>query len=107
MYEPPKAEILNKTTSQTAKTPILAYLLAVISGLFVTFGILVFVAFSHLFIGHWIISAPLPVRWAIPPVAIGLGVVSAWQSLLRAKRKANEKLEKQLAKERAETSSPQ
>ena len=66
--------------------------MALISCGFVTFGVMIFVAFSHLFFGEWASSAPRPVLAAIPVGAIGLGILSAWQSLRQAKRKANERL---------------
>jgi hypothetical protein len=67
---------------------VLAYILAVISGLFVTLGVMIVVAFSHLLLGDWASTAPRPVLVVIPFGAIGLGVLSAWQSLRQAKQKA-------------------
>ena len=66
--------------------------MAIVSGVFVTFGVMIFVAFSHLFFGEWVPSAPRPVRAAIPIVAIGLGILSAWRAVVSAKRNALEKL---------------
>ncbi len=76
--------------STPAAVPVSAYVMALISGVFVTFGVMICVAFSHLFFGEWVPSAPRPVLAAIPVVAIGLGIMSAWQSVRQAKRKAIE-----------------
>jgi hypothetical protein len=74
------------------KIPITAYVLAVISGLFVTFGTMIFVAFSHIFFGDWAAKAPRPLIVAIPFGALGLGILSGWQSLRQAKKKVMEKV---------------
>ena len=75
----------------TVRVTVGTYLLAVISGVFVTFGAMLFFAFSHLFFGNWVPNAPKPILATIPWIAIGLGVLSAWRSIVIAKRKLVEK----------------
>ncbi|WP_435007750.1 hypothetical protein P12x_005015 [Tundrisphaera lichenicola] len=85
-FQAPQAPIARPAA--TGRIPISAYILAVISGVFVTVGSMIAVAFSHLFFGDWITRAPRIAVLAIPYLAIGLGILSAWQSLRQAKRKA-------------------
>jgi hypothetical protein len=85
-YEPPQTAITPNPAP--GKVPVSAYIMAVISGVFVTFGVMIISAFSHLFVGDLIRTAPKPVIMSIPFVAIGLGFLSGWQSIRHAKRKA-------------------
>jgi hypothetical protein len=85
-YQPPEAEISPITSSP--KVPVSAYIMAVISGVFVTFGVMFLAAFSHLFVGDMLSTAPKPVLMAIPYIAIGLGILTVWQTIRQAKRKA-------------------
>jgi hypothetical protein len=85
-YDPPQSPIAPIPARD--RVPISAYIMAVISGLFVAFGVMFFVAFSHLFVGDLISSAPRPVLMAIPFLAIGLGLLTAWQTIRQARRKA-------------------
>ena len=85
-YQPPEAAIV--PISMSAKVPISAYILAVISGMFVAFGVMFLAAFSHLLVGDLLSSAPKPVLMAIPYIAIVLGILTAWQTVRQAKRKA-------------------
>jgi hypothetical protein len=87
-YQPPEAAI-NPIPTQP-RVPISAYIMAVISGAFVTFGVIFLAAFSHLFVGDLLSTAPKPVLMAIPFVAIGLGILTAWQTIIQARRKAIE-----------------
>jgi hypothetical protein len=77
--------------SGVAKLSIGSYLLALISGLFVTFGVMLVVAFSSVLVGDWASSLPRPMLAMIPVGAIGLGFLSAWQSLRQARRKVEKK----------------
>jgi hypothetical protein len=85
-YEPPQADITPNPVR--GKVPVSAYVMAVISGAFVTFGVVMVAAFSHLFVGDLLKTAPRPVIMSIPYIAIGLGLLSGWQSIRQAKRKA-------------------
>ena len=76
-----------KTQSATPKLGFGAYVMALISAAFVTFGVILVVGFSHLFVGDWVESAPVWVSYCISLVAIGLGLLSGWQSLQKSKKK--------------------
>lgn len=73
------------------KMPISAYLTAVVSAVFVTFGSFIAIVFSSVIVGEWIPSLPTLVQFAIPFFAMALGLLSGWQSLRQAKRKAIKK----------------
>ena len=91
-YQPPDAPLA--ADPRQGKVPISAYFLAVISGLFVTFGVIIVAAFSPMFLGDWTQTAPPLVVAAIPFSAVALGILSAWQSIRQAKRKALAKAKK-------------
>ncbi len=86
-YEAPKTPGVARPDGP-AKVTAGAYVLAVISGLFVTFGSMLVAAFSPMFLGNWTAHAPRPFLALIPVAAVGLGLLSAWQSIRQAKRKA-------------------
>lgn len=91
MYEAPNAELTDETTPAPVRVPVSDYIMAVISGLFVTFGVILVAGFSPVLLGDLIKSVPRPVFLAVPVLAIGLGILSAWQSVRQARRKALEK----------------
>jgi len=68
--------------SSSLKRPLGLYFMATVSGLFVTVGFMLIVAFSHLFFGKWIQNAPKWVLGAIPVTAVALGFLSGWQTAL-------------------------
>lgn len=71
-----------------ARIPVSPYFMALISAVFVIVGLTILVAFSGLFIGDAFTNAPLWVQRAVLYGIYGLGLLSAWQTLRQAKRKA-------------------
>jgi hypothetical protein len=78
--------------------------MAVFSAIFVTFAVILIVAFSPALLGDWISGAPPIVLMATPWVAIALGLLSGWQTVRQAKQKA---LRKALALAEKEAAKPQ
>ncbi len=74
--------------------PISAYIMAVISAVFVFFGVFFIFAFSPLYFGPWMESVPSPVLLLIYPVALGLAILSAWQTISQAKQSEIDKRQK-------------
>ncbi len=85
----PDSNLASSTEAQRArpKVGLGAYMMALISAVFVTFGVILIVAFSHLFVGDWVESAPAWVTNCITAGALGLGLLSGWQSLRKAKKR--------------------
>jgi len=70
------------------KLPVSAYIMAVISCVFVSSGLILVVGVGLSMQGSWLNTAPPGTGLVINIIAVALGVLSGWQTLRQARTKA-------------------
>jgi len=75
------------------RVPVSAYFMAVLSAIFVTFGVMLVFAFSGALFGNWFRFVPVWALTGVPILALLLGFLSGWQTIRQAHQKAVKKAE--------------